>query len=103
MKMVSMKMSDAEKKDTMEVKPAGISQSYPWGLSINLNEDSMAKLGVDLPKVGEELMLHAMVKVTDSHMSETEGGKKNVSCALQITDMALMGMEKGPEDRLYKK
>lgn len=88
MKMVSMKMSAAERKEQTEAidKPEG--PRYPYGLSISLNEDSLEKLGLELPEMGEEMMLVATVKVTGVSANDSEyGSSKNVS--LQITECCL--------------
>jgi len=62
---------------------------YPWGLKINLDTDTLTKLGIsELPKIGTSMMLHAKVFVCDMYQSESEGSK-NISLGIQITDMSL--------------
>lgn len=63
---------------------------YPYGLSLCLNDESLAKLGIDtLPAVGTELLIMAKVRVTGTRSSERQGGEKSNDVDLQITDMAL--------------
>ena len=101
MNMVSMKMSAAEKKKE-EPALAMEQPNYPYGLKINLDKDAIEKLGIELPAVGENLQLHAMVTVTDVHASESETGKY-ASCSLQITDLALEAEGREPiHKRIYK-
>lgn len=103
MKMTSMKM--AKKEMEAKSEPAKMDQpQYPWGLKINLDNEALQKLGMkEMPKVGQKLMLHAKVEVTDAHASDVKGGKKNVSCGIQITDMALEGEgeEYEMKERMY--
>lgn len=106
-KLVSMKLDKAAQKKMMEPSLAeGDRPLYPWGLSINLDTDALAKLGIaDLPEVGESYMLVAMVDVTNVSSNESEGGK-NRSVGLQITDCCLEGEAKNVKsvsDALYGK
>ncbi len=99
---VSMKLTKSEQSD---IKEAVLSEAprFPWGLSVNLDEDSLEKLKVEeLPKAGDEFEMVATVKVTSVSENEDEGGTRR-SVGLQITDMALFhaGAKGKPEDRLY--
>lgn len=68
---------------------------YPWGLRISLNTDDLEKLGIDLPAVGAEMRLQARVEVVSANMHERKGGKMDLNCDLQITDMQLTKKEDG--------
>lgn len=70
--------------------------TYPWGLSLSLDEDALKKLGIDagdLPGVGEMVHFCAMAKVTSASESEREGtdGSKETCrrVELQITHLGL--------------
>ena len=68
--------------------------TYPYGLSLCLNDETLAKLGIDgdMPDVGDMIHLVAMAKVTCASESETtslDGGKETCRrIELQITHMA---------------
>lgn len=107
-KLVSMKFTKAEAKKMTE--PSSLAEGdrprYPWGLSVNLDKDSLEKLEIDdLPKVGESYLLVAMVDVVGVSSNESEGGS-NKSVSLQITDMCLEDPDskasKGAASALYK-
>ena len=84
-----MKMSKKEAK-TSEGLEVNDAPRYPWGLSINLDEESLSKLGMsELPDIGDSKMLVAFVDVTDKHESDSVDGKKRKSIGLQITDMSI--------------
>ena len=87
----SMKMTAAEREKRMEA-PSSVSTdapTYPWGLSITLDNESLDKLGSDgVYNVGDEMVLIAQVKVTSVSSQESAGGK-NKSVGLQITAMCL--------------
>jgi len=102
MELKSMALTPAEKKEeTAEYKPQA--PDYPWGLSLDLNDDSLEKLGIaTLPQMGESFTMMAKVSVK-SVSSSTYNGKTNRSCCLQITEMAL-GTDLEPSaaaDKLY--
>jgi|CXWL01.1.fsa_nt_gi hypothetical protein len=104
--MKSMKMSAAESEKSMPaVAMDAPKDRYPYGLTLNLDQDTLEKLGIELPEVGEEVKITAIAKVTSCHASESEGGVKNSSCGLQITDMEV-GQESSVSEiasRLYAK
>jgi len=90
--MIDMKLSKAEAKSMLgDCCPAGESEGpkYPYGLSIQLNDESLKKLGItDVPAVGAKMKLIAEVEVVStSQYARQEGTDKDVS--LQITSMAL--------------
>lgn len=65
---------------------------YPWGLQIHLDKEQLEALGVKgLPQVGSSITLQAVAKVTGCNESEQEGGEKNRSVSLQITDLGIEG------------
>lgn len=102
-KKVSMALTKKEKSDFKESAVLSEAPRFPWGLSVNLDEDSLKKLNVeDLPEVGDEFEMVATVKATSVSENEDEDGTRQ-SVGLQITDMALlrMGSKGKPEDRLY--
>jgi len=97
--MIDMaKSPDEVKEETKGGPPAmGAAPSapvYPWGLCIRLEEDSLAKLGLDgeMPSVGDMIHLCAMAKVTsvsENEMEDGKGGKTTRRCIeLQITHLA---------------
>jgi hypothetical protein len=87
MKLVDMKNTKAEAK--AEISPTYTAPEYPWGLQVNLNTQSLDKLGLEkLPAVGKTFVLTALVTVTS--VSERENKKEaNRSMELQITDLSL--------------
>lgn len=92
MKLVSMKVSQQEQSKPAEV--TADAPRYPWGLALNLDEQSLEKLGVGkLPDVGDEWYIVACCKVTSVSSNEHESGKYR-SVGLQITKMGLE-QEKG--------
>lgn len=67
---------------------------YPYGLRIELRNDSLAKLGItELPKVGSRMTLTAIVEVCGTSTCESRSGE-DLSLDLQITDMSLGTDEK---------
>lgn len=108
MKMSNMAMSAKEKKAMTGSPTASAPEAlqYPYGLQIDLGDESIRKLGMDeLPAVGSVLMLHAKVTVSRTNQSEESDGKKRQNLGLQITELALMEMEDedGDSDKLLKR
>ena len=101
--MTSMKRDPlpAPKAETVCCEPP----AYPWGLELTLDNECLEKLKLDpLPEAGEQLLLLAKVRVSRTSSTDTEGGGKNRSVSLQITDCALedAGERKSAEDTLYQ-
>jgi hypothetical protein len=100
-KMVSMARTPAEAKaeaakyDAPSISTAVSVPTYPYGLCISLDEEILAKLGMqgDLPEIGEVMQFTALAKVTSASMNEREkpDGSKEQCCRieLQITDMGV--------------
>ena len=70
--------------------PGSEASKYPYGLLINLDGETMKKLGLDkaLPSVGQTMSLTATVKVTGLHQEE-EQDETCYTSSLQITAMEL--------------
>lgn len=95
MALVNMKMSSEERGEytgqAIEVKEP----TYPYGLSIDLDDGSMEKLGITaLPKVGTEMMITAKVVVKSVSSNQYEGSDAESRMCLQITDMEISGESK---------
>jgi len=77
---------------------------YPWGLRITLNNETLKKLGIALPKVGAEMLLCGKVKVLSTSTRE-DGEDSFSSVEMQITDIGLMDESAQPQktaaDTLY--
>lgn len=105
MKLVSMKMTKAEREEKYSGKAIDAdAPSYPYGLTVRLDNDALDRLKLKkLPEVGKSYMLIARCDVTSVSSNESEHGK-NENLELQITDLAL-DLDKGDNadaaDKLY--
>lgn len=88
--MVDMKMSKADmEKEAPTAAGPGEREPYPYGLCLNLDKASLAKLGFsELPEVGEEFYIMAVGKVTNVNQSASENGDHS-SMSIQITEMCV--------------
>jgi hypothetical protein len=103
--MISMKLTAAEAKaDTMLGGTDDDLPQYPYGLSICLDDDILAKLGItELPPVGTVMQLTALVEVCSISQYENQDGADK-SMNLQITDMELANGNSAPKpiaNRIY--
>ncbi len=89
--MVNMKMSKEEAKE--QCSPStDEGPRYPYGLSINLDDDALTKLGIgDSVNVGDEVLITAKATVTSKSGYQTMVGDSENSIGLQITDMEVSG------------
>lgn len=104
-KLVNMKVSKAEREARYSEKSvAADAPSYPYGLSINLDDEALEKLGLEeLPAVDAKVMIVAKATVTNVSSNASTGGEKRRSIALQITDLCLeSGSSKDAATELYK-
>ncbi|WP_059413439.1 capsid staple protein [Cupriavidus basilensis] len=90
MQLVSMKLSPAEAKEESGIAPsAEDAPRYPYGLCLDLDDETLKKLGItDMPAVGSAMQLIARVRVTRISQYENQEGA-DACLGLQITDMAL--------------
>lgn len=91
--MVDMAKSESSQEAT-PLMPA--ENKYPYGLCINLDDESLEKLKVDISdwEIGDVFPLDILVKLTSKSCNESEGGGQKCSVSLQITHI---GQEKEPE------
>lgn len=90
MKMTSMKRTKEDRNQTKQAvsidNPS--SEDYPYGLSVDLDHESLEKLGMDkLPRVGQKLHLHAHAHVTSVREEHRDGGKKHRHLTIQLRKM----------------
>lgn len=93
-KMVSMKREKDDEDDYNHAPIEAMAPDYPYGLCLHLGKQEIRKLGLTtLPAVGEEMEIHARVKVTMvSESASMERGREEAqrSATLQITDMTIV-------------
>jgi hypothetical protein len=88
--MASMKSSPKNAKKSSEVSPPSpMNEDYPYGLRLELDHDTLKKLGHDsLPQVGTKMALHAKARVKSASENSSEGeDSPRRSVSLQITHM----------------
>ena len=90
MKLKNMKQSRVE-KTAIEGPSEPSKPSYPYGLTLSLDNESLKKLGITkLPDVGSTLMVWARATVESvSEHESTEDKKPRRNISLQLTDMAI--------------
>lgn len=89
--MISMKLTAAEAKSETMLGEAAELPEYPYGLTICIDDDMLAKLGLDpanLPKVGAAFYIEAKAEVCSTSQYQNQDGA-DTSMSLQITDMSL--------------
>jgi len=102
--LTDLKMSK-EERDEQSPQPMETSKGpqYPYGLSINLDDGTLEKLGVDeLPKVGEYITIVALACVKSTSERSDDGGESERSVSLQIEKMRLGGDDDGDDDDVLK-
>lgn len=103
MALVSMKMSPEEAKEYGAID-MGEAPQYPYGLSIDLDDDALEKLGITaLPKVGSEMMITAKCVVKSVSSNQMQGGDAESRVCLQITDMDVGQTENAQNDNRASK
>jgi hypothetical protein len=102
-KLVDMKFTKAEAKAQAEEysKPSPDNEpSYPWGLEIRLEDESLAKLGIKtLPEIGAEFHLSVVAMVKSASESRMASGRVDRCVCLQITMMGVDLEESAAEER----
>lgn len=104
--MISMKMSDEEKKEYGSPSLVSGQSDYPYGLCLTLDDEQLESLGInDLPEAGKSMVIQARVLVTNVNQrpDDDDDGKPEATIQLQITDMEIGPdrQEDGKAKRLY--
>jgi hypothetical protein len=96
-KLTSMKLTKDERTEATGA-PAMEAPRYPWGLSIDLNDDVLSKLKMTtLPSVADAFVLVAKVYVKGVRANETAESGKNRNVELQITALCLEDVDDAAE------
>ena len=87
--LIDMKLSPKDKKEEMNERTAGpdAMPDYPYGLTLNIDQDELDKLGISECEVGDELNISAVGKVTMCRHSAVEGRDPEGSMTIQITQL----------------
>lgn len=91
-KLVSMKNAPKKKSKKSEISCCGPDggDAYPYGLRLDLNNESLDKLGIKgLPASGKVMKIVAEAKVESTSERQERNGDKHRSVGLQITSMSL--------------
>lgn len=95
MKIISMKRTKQEKKkaegaEGPTIGSGGDIDPYPYGLSINLEKESMDKLGLDINdfQIGGKVEMTCVAEVTGMNQSVSKSNDRS-SISLQITDIGM--------------
>lgn len=100
MKLHSMKLSKKERKESV---PKAVSEgpSYPYGLRLCLDNDTLEKLGLkSLPKTGVKMTIHAVGEVVSVSQHESEGRDNDRRLEIQIHELGVEGGGPKMEDTL---
>lgn len=85
--LVSMKRTKKDKKRHNSDHAVGSEESFPHGLTLFLDDESLTKLGIkELPAVGKEMIVVGVGKVESVSKSERSGSRgvdRNVSIQLE--------------------
>lgn len=91
-RMVDVALTEEEQLETIAPCPPDLSNAprYPWGLTISLDEKTLAKLGLDEdPEVGDYIDLRAFASVTSVSRNERGNGEISRRIELQIERLAV--------------
>ncbi len=90
MKDMSLTADEAKEYNNICCTSEGDGPKYPWGLTLNLENATLKKLGMDdLPQVGTKMNMMAVVEVVSVGQRQERDGDRRTELALQITSMEL--------------
>lgn len=97
--------ADEAKEQNGLTADAGELPKFPYGLCLDLNDESLTKLGITtLPKVGEEVAITATAKVTRiSAYEEQDGAEQSLGLQITMMEVDIPSQMKSAADRLYSK
>lgn len=86
--MINLAMTPDQSKEEYDINAE--MPKYPYGTTLYIDEDIMAKLGMtELPKVGSQIKIAAIATVTSVSQRQEASGETCQNVELQITDMEL--------------
>lgn len=90
MKLTNLKLTKKEKKDTTDAPSLAGTSSYPYGLEVRLETESINKLGLNIQsfKIGEKVKIEADTEVIEISNNESEDGNRK-TIRLQIQNLGL--------------
>ena len=92
--LVSMRRTKADKKRNRAEIASGDQESFPYGLRLNLDDESLTKLGIkDLPKVGEAWIIVGVGKVASVSKSDNER-RTNRDVSIQLEKLEVGPLRK---------
>lgn len=92
----------APDSDAMTAEAAPEAPDYPWGLRLDLDQDTLAKLALgELPEVGAGFVMEARAVVVAVGENQEAGEPVRRHLALQITDLALAPPPRPHADKLF--
>ena len=102
MKLTNLKMTKKEIEAQYELAPEDKeAEKYPWGTRLHLDAETVEKLGLQDCEAGEEVEVAGMAVVRSVSVHQREGGSKQYSVDLQMTDMAAQKLSGPDPDGLY--
>ena len=90
MKMVDVKRPKKKEANSVDRSVGIADEPYPWGLKLNFEEPEINKIKVlDAVKVGDQVKIQAVGKVTTISMESAEKGKRYHNVSVQLTSVAV--------------
>ncbi len=103
-----MGMTDLKlpKKSEKEMKNAigtidGNQEQYPWGTRLELDDETVKKLGIEEINTEADVTIKAVGSITNKNVDEMQGGKKRYRITIQIKKMEIEGGNEA--DKMDKK
>lgn len=95
--LTDLKRTKEEKKPMGTPMPCESQDEYPYGLCIDLNTDSLDKLGISIDKfsVKDIVCIYAECQIKSISQSSHIEGKEDKRLSLQITKMKVQEDKKG--------
>ena len=88
MKLVNLKLSPEEAKEASPEVQETKGPAYPWGLTLNLDEETIAKLDLEGEgEVGDTCHIVAEGMITGYTEHKMEDGESRKTLTIQITDL----------------
>lgn len=87
--LVSLKRTKKDKKQNSDEVATSSHEDFPFGLSINLDDETLGKLGITkLPKVGSDMIV-AGIGVVESISERSDKNKKSRNVQIQLTKLSV--------------
>lgn len=94
MKLISLRLTKSEKKETVEACSPSKGPDYPWGTRLNFETEQIEKIpGLSKVEAGDMVSGNFEAKVIEVRVTDRDKGQKRHNVEIQIQKIGIVNKE----------